>query len=220
MIIQISGLPVTLKRKRVKNINLRIQHTGAVHVSAPLKMPLQIIYGFLEGKRLWIEKHHSKLKQSEQRILASGESIYFKGIAYKLQIHVHIKQRVELTERQIHIFAKPEVTQLDKRALLTKWYRTQMQQCLPPLLERWESVIDVTAHKVTIKQMRTRWGSCHPIKKHISLNLRLIEKPLICLEYVVVHELVHLLEASHNQRFYALMNYFLPNWQEIKKMLE
>jgi predicted metal-dependent hydrolase len=223
MLIEMEGFTVTLQRKRVKNINLRIQRTGEVHLSAPRRTPLNVIYSFLHKKCSWIEMHRNRLQKLEQEVphtLTRGEYVNFQGISYELQIHETLgNQGIELSENQLHLFVSPAVGQADKQELLTQWYHAQMKQHLPALLDKWQLVIGVTITKVSIKRMKSRWGSCHPIKKHIVLNLRLIEKPLICLEYIIVHELVHLLEASHNQRFYALMDHYLPDWQEIKKKL-
>ncbi|NCT57468.1 MAG: M48 family metallopeptidase [Legionella sp.] len=103
---------------------------------------------------------------------------------------------------------------------LTHQHRQQMKEILPPLFEKWEAIIGVKAHEWGVKAMKTRWGSCNTVKKRIWINLHLIHKPRICLEYVLVHELVHLLEASHNQRFYALMTEFMPDWKAHRQLLK
>lgn len=217
------GFSVTLQRKRVKNINLRVRSTGEVQLSAPIKTSMSIIYSFLHNKYSWIEMHRHRLQQQEKpapQNLITGEYVNFQGTRYALQLHeVEVNQRIELIENQLHLFLKPDASQTYIHLFLTTWYRTQMQQCLPFLLNKWQSAMGVTINKVSIKSMKSRWGSCHPIKKHITLNLRLIEKPLICLEYVIVHELVHLFEAGHNKRFYTLMTHYLPDWRDIKKLL-
>jgi len=104
--------------------------------------------------------------------------------------------------------------------VLTNTHRQQMKELLPPLFEKWEAIIDVKAHEWGVKAMKTRWGSCNTVKKRIWINLHLIHKPRICLEYVLVHELVHLLEASHNKRFYALMTEFMPDWKAHRQLLK
>lgn len=171
---------VTLERKRIKNMYLRIKRTGEVQISAPLKTSIKNIHDFIHIKRSWIEKHRQKcLLQLEKET------------------------------------AQDLITKED-----FPFHYTKMQQCLAPLLSKWQSIMNVSVTKVDFKLMKSRWGSCHPIKKQITLNLRLIEKPLHCLEYVLVHELVHLFEASHNQRFYALMGHYLPEWKQIKEQLK
>jgi predicted metal-dependent hydrolase len=223
MLIEMSGFSVLLQRKRVKNINLRIKRSGEIQVSAPMKTPIDTIHGFIHHKRSWIEMHRSRLQQVKQAAdqhLIAGEFIPFQGINYGMHLHeTSTNQRIQLNENQIHFFVKRGASQADKERLLTKWYRHQMDDILPPLLDKWQSIMGVTVNQVSIRRMTSRWGSCHPTKKNITLNLRLIEKPLRCLEYVIVHELVHLFEVRHNQRFYALMTHYLSDWKQIKKQL-
>jgi predicted metal-dependent hydrolase len=226
MLIEMEGFSVTLQRKRIKNINLRIKSTGEVQISAPLRTSTDVVLNFLNQKYSWIEAHRHRLLKRDQKeksfCLTDGEYVNFQGKKCMLYFHeVKINQRIEfLNDKEIHFFIKAEASQSDKQSLLTQWHRLQMEQSCQELFQKWISVFNVTDIQVNIKKMRTRWGSCHPHKKRISLNLRLIEKPLACLEYVIVHELVHLFEASHNQRFYALMSQYLPDWQQIKKQLE
>lgn len=223
MLIEMNDFLVTLQRKKIKNINLRIKRTGEVCISAPIKASIESIYKFLHVKRSWIEKHRHRLRQLEQentQQLLLGVCINFQGISYSVQLHeTRAQQRIELSEDAIHLYIHPDTTKARQELLLAKWYRAQMEQIYPAMLEKWQSIMNVCVHKVSIRRMKSRWGSCHPIKKHITLNGRLIEKPLICLEYVMVHELVHLFEASHNQHFYTLMGHYLPNWKCIKKQL-
>ncbi len=225
MIIEIDGLPVTLLRKRIKNLNLRIHRTGDVQISAPMKHPLAGIYRFLQDKRAWIDNHRQRLLQTQHnatpKTLQSGDLLFFLGQRYELILHDSAERtHIVIEHGSLHFFMKTNMTFEQKQLLLTRWYRMQMQQQLPTLFAKWENIIGVRANAYTIRSMKTRWGSCHPVKKVISLNLRLIQKPLICLEYVIVHELVHLLEASHNKRFYDFMNHFLPDWQQVKMRLE
>lgn len=223
MFIEMSDFSITLRRKRIKNINLRIDRSGQVTVSAPFKTPLDVIQSFLQQKSAWIEKHRSRLqqvRQSEPQSLITGEYIFLHGIPYALHLFTNqTHQSIQLHENQIHFYVKPNISQAQKEVLLTKWYRMQMEALLPALLDKWQTTMKVHIHQISIRRMKSRWGSCHPRKKHITLNLRLIEKPLICLEYVIVHELVHLFEPSHNQRFYALMSHYLPDWKQIRKQL-
>lgn len=223
MLIEMKDFSVTLQRKKVKNINLRIKRTGEVCLSAPMKAPMESIQKFLHFKRPWIEMHRHRLCQLEQentQQLLPGVCINFQGISHTVQLHeTQAQQRIELSDEAIHFYIHPDTTQSHKELLLAKWYRTKMEQIYPAILEKWQSIMNVCVHKVSIRRMKSRWGSCHPIKKHITLNIRLIEKPLMCLEYVMVHELVHLFEANHNQRFYTLMSHYLPDWKCIKKQL-
>lgn len=219
------GLSITLIRKRIKNLNLRIHQTGAVHLSAPVAVPLDKIYRFLHEKREWIAFHRERQLQRTpltlQNTLQPGETLFFLGKSLSITIHpTSAKNHLIADETTMHFFIKPESTLDKKQDLLKHWYHEQMRNRLPDLLKKWESLIGVHANAYAIKTMKTRWGSCHPTQKRITLNLRLIEKPLFCLEYVIVHELVHLLEASHNKRFYALMSRFMPEWKLAKRELD
>lgn len=225
MQLELDGLPITLLRKRIKHLNLRIHQTGTVQISAPLALPLDKVYHFLNDKRAWIEFHRQRLLQREPmtitKTLQPGEKLFFLGHALSIHIHETLRKNHIISDHNaLHFFIKPELTLEKKQALLKRWYREQMQSRLPDLFKKWEFIIGVHAHTYTIKLMKTRWGSCHPSQKRISLNLKLIEKPLICLEYVIVHELIHLLEASHNKRFYALMSQFMPEWKQVKMQLD
>ncbi|MDP3560477.1 MAG: SprT family zinc-dependent metalloprotease [Legionellaceae bacterium] len=224
MLIEMDGLTAKLSRKRIKNINVRIQRSGDVHVSAPMKLPLDFVYRFLQDKREWIDGHRQKIQAQTPALpktLQTGDMLFFLGQAYIVMLHETAKQnRIEHDHSMLHFFVKMDTSVAKKQVLLNRWYHVQMQERLPELFAKWEAIIGVQARTHTIKLMKTRWGSCQPIKKHICLNLRLIQKPLICLEYVIVHELVHLLEASHNKRFYALMSQFMPEWKSVKMRLE
>lgn len=223
MLIEMSGFSIRVQKKQIKNINLRISRAGEVQVSAPIKTPMNVIYSFLHGKSAWIEHHRSRLvHQKIQRLQhwITGEYIPFQGVNYELIVReTHETTHIELDGEQLFLYVPPNATNELKEQLVQRWYYLQMEHCLPALFVKWQSIMNVQANQIKIKRMTSRWGSCHPIKKNITLNLRLIEKPLICLEYVIVHELVHLSEASHNHRFHALMSHYLPNWKEIKKQL-
>lgn len=222
--IEMNGFSVQLLRKRVKNLNLRIDRSGEVRLSAPLRFPIDLIHRFLHDKREWIEAHRRRLKARIETLpikLDTGEVHYFLGKPHELIVrHDAEFNRVLIENEQLHLFIKPKATTAEKHAALHRWYRQEMKSRLPDLIKKWEAIIGVQVNDWGIKAMKTRWGSCNTIEKRIWLNLILIQKPLMCLEYVVVHELVHLLEASHNKRFHALMTQFMPDWKTWKWTLE
>ena len=221
--IEMGGFTVQLNRKRVKNLNLRIDRAGHVKLSVPLKLPIELVHRFLHEKRDWIEAHRHRLQARAEVASPSfidGETHYFLGMPYKLALFSGVKHcRLDMPHEQLHIFIKPDSTCAEKKAILQSWYREQMQFRVPELIKKWEVIIGVQVNEWGIKTMKTRWGSCNTVKKRVWLNLNLIQKPLMCLEYVIVHELVHLLEASHNKRFYALMTQFMPEWKTWKNQL-
>ena len=215
---------VLLARKRIKNINLRIDRMGQIKMSAPYQTPLSSIYCFLEEKRVWIMRHQERLfARSIQPSFQynSGELHWFMGEAYPVIFQQNSrKQEVLFQGSQISCYVKENTAAAAKHALLYHWYRAEMKALLPALIQKWQLIMDVQVAQWGIKIMKTRWGSCNPRHKRIWLNLNLIKKPLVCLEYVLVHEMVHLSEASHNDRFYALMSRFMPEWRSYQKQLE
>jgi len=151
----------------------------------------------------------------------TGELHSFLGHSYPLMMHESVTQNgVFLAEHHILCYVPQNATSHLKKNLLHSWYREQMRLLLPQLIQKWEPIIGVQVHQWTIRAMTTRWGSCNVVLKKICLNLNLIQKPLQCLEYVLVHEMVHLLEASHNKRFYTLMTQFMPEWKVYKEQLK
>ncbi|MFA5959182.1 MAG: SprT family zinc-dependent metalloprotease [Tatlockia sp.] len=221
MLIQIENHRIVLTRKRIKNINLRLSAEGALRVSAPLNCPLPVIENFLNSKREWIGTRlgHSSPEKAALHYV-NGEMHWFQGKKYRLLVQeTNLTPGVRLEHDCLHCLVSPNASFEEKKKLVFGWYRTEMLEIVPALLTQWEETIGVKSRDWVIKDMKTRWGSCHLIKKRICLNLKLMQKPLDSLEYVLVHELVHLLEASHNHRFHALMSQFMPDWKQRKKGL-
>ncbi len=224
MVIEMDDISIGILRKPIKNMYLRVSNsTGEVTVSAPLKLPLKAIQTQLESKRAWI---HTARARAISRVVSSpvkmehGETHHFLGEPYALvvQPNVHLKGIVVEGEF-IHGFLESH-TQDERKKCLQVWYKQQMQALIPDLIKKWEPIIGVSVYAWGIKSMKTRWGSCNVVAHRIWLNLNLIQKPLVCLEYVLVHEMVHLHEANHSKRFYALMTRFMPQWAEYKRLLE
>lgn len=217
MIIEIDGLSIEISKKSIKNINLRIDSQGKIKVSMPEKCSFDIVQHYLQTKRDWIIAHRARLLATPRSVaftLNTGEYHFFLGKPYEWVVHENAKQnRIVIDEKKLHCFISATANFLTKKALLEQWYRQQMHALLPALIKKWETVIGVQVDAYGIKVMKTRWGSCNTRERRIWLTLYLIQKPLDCLEYVLVHEMVHLLEASHNQRFYRLMSQFMPNWR-------
>lgn len=223
--LEFDGLTIEVLRKPIKNIHLRIYPPdGQIKVSAPLRLHLDLIRTQIEAKRDWIHAQRTKLRArsySPPLAFATGEQHDFLGKTYTLIVHeTNSSPKIILQQEAIHCYTKINASVEDRQLLLQNWYRRQMKELLPELLRKWEDIIGVRANSWGIKSMKTRWGSCNTLKKRIWLNLTLISKPLSCLEYVLVHELVHLLEASHNSRFHAFMDQFLPHWRDLKNRLE
>lgn len=224
MIIEMDGISINVSRKKIKNIYLRIiRQTAEVTVSAPHSISTETIYNFLLQKRHWIHKARAQVTNQVKikPIIQNGETHYFLGESYSLVIYenaAHMK--ISISEKKLIFFVKPGCDEKKCSTYLNLWYKHHMQQLLPSLISKWEIIVGVKVHSWTIRSMTSRFGSCNVALKRICLNLILIQKPIDCLEYVLVHELVHLHEANHSKRFYALMDKYLPNWRDLKIKLK
>lgn len=223
MVIQIDGLSIDILRKPIKNMYLRVNNaTGDVSVTAPMKMALRVIESQLETKRAWIHRARARVmaREASSLLMEHGEIHHFMGNPYALVIHADAPlKEIAINGDFLHGFCESHAPEV-RKIRLQAWYRSQMQALIPGLIQKWEPIIGVSVYAWGIKSMKTRWGSCNVVAHRIWLNLNLIQKPLICLEYVLVHEMVHLLEANHSKRFHALMTKFLPNWPDCKRILE
>ncbi len=223
----IDGLEVQVIRKKIKNTYLRICHqTGQVRLSVPRLLPKAKIDTFIRSKRDWIDKHLEQISQKPKMVsyaYISGELHLFQGHLYELELHLNsLINEVQLDHKSKRLVMKTkrELSTDQKAKLLKEWYRRQMKQQLPSLINKWEKIIGVQSSDWGVKQMKSRWGTCNTQTKKIWLSLELIKKPTICLEYVLVHELVHLLERKHNKVFYAHMSRYMPDWKSYDKILK
>lgn len=223
-LIEIDGISIEIIRKPIKNMHVRIYPPdGAVRVTAPLRLSLQSIQQQLHSKRAWLHSNRTRLQAlpiPSEPFMQSGEHHYFLGQAYPLTVIENTNQnRIVFNDNLLQLHTKLNATLDEKLRCLKKWYQAQMQIVVPPLINQWQSVLGVRVYEWGTKSMKTRWGSCNTRRQRIWLNLVLIKKPIPCLEYVLVHEMVHLLEPSHNARFHQLMDRFLPDWRIQQKAL-
>lgn len=222
--IIIDGMQITLERKNIKNMYLRVlPPDGRVFVSVPTRMKEEEIERFIRLKLPWIRLQQNKLehRHTHQELeYVTGEEIYIWGRGYRLIVkETDGRGKLEVTGDEVLLFIKAQSTREQRKKLLHTWYKKALEQEIPFLLARWEKNIGVKAASVSIRDMKTRWGTCHIQKKAICLNLQLAKKTPNCLEYVLVHELVHLLEKSHNHVFKGYMDQFLPDWRRIRTEL-
>lgn len=225
--ILLDDIPVEITRKKVKNINLRVYPSQRkVKISAPWHLKTNSIVQFAKSKEGWIRKHLSNYRRPlrmEPPKFETGETHLYQGLEFELVVSEHSAPPV------IHLLRDRRKMQMkvrggsgrDKRAkVLKEWYRGRLKERIPKLIEKWENAMGVSVQEFGVKQMKTRWGSCNIRARRIWLNLELAKKSTACLESVVVHEMVHLLERRHNKRFYALMDEYFPQWREIDKELQ
>jgi hypothetical protein len=224
-LMMVSGIEVLVVRKSMKHIRLAIHPPlGHVRVSVPKQTSDDDVRLVIASKLAWI-KHKQQVCLNQPRqstcLYVSGEYHYFFGQRHRLIVVERVgKGEVErLASGVLTMFVKPGASVAAKEKLLHAWYRQALKQVVPELLEKWQAIIGKDVDFWGIKQMKTRWGSCNTQRRRIWLNLELAKKPPECLEYVLVHELVHLLERSHNHRFQAFMDQFLPHWRSREAML-
>ena len=217
--INVRGIPVEVVRKDIKNFYIGVHPpNGRVRVSAPLAFDDTNIQMAVITRLDWIRRQQAAFEGQErqsQREYVSGESHYFAGRRYRLEvIERDSPPKVWLPNNtKIALGVRPGSDRDSREAVMHRWYRQHLRSKLPPLLEKWEPKLGVSVNEVRIKKMKTLWGSCNIEAKRIWLNLELAKKPFSCLVYILVHEMVHLLERKHNDRFVALMDEFLPQWR-------
>ncbi|NOT11353.1 MAG: M48 family metallopeptidase [Methylococcaceae bacterium] len=223
--ITVSRIRVDIVRKDIKNLHLGVYPpNGRVRVAAPLTVSDEAIRLAVVDKLGWIKRQQARfIIQARQspREMVSGESHYFLGRRYRLCV-VEQRGKHEVILRnhtilELHVKAGTDAGQREK--ILQQWYREQLKQLIPALLDKWQPLLGVVLANWGIKKMKTKWGACNIQTGRIWLNLELAKKPVQCVEYIVVHELMHLLERHHNDRFITLMDQHLPNWRLYKDEL-
>jgi len=220
-----SQLSIDVVRKDIKNMHLAVYPpTGRVRIAAPLRVNDEAVRLFAISKIGWIRKNQRKFESQDRqspRQFKERESHYFQGKRYLLRV---IEQEsspkvVFKTKTYIDLYIRPNSKIEQKQTILNQWYRSELKKLIPPIIEKWEKKMDVTVEDWQVKQMKTKWGTCNIEKKRIWINLELAKKPILCLEYIVVHEMIHLLERKHNDRFLALIERFMPQWKFYKEEL-
>ncbi len=222
--IKLGDIAVDVVLKDIKNVHLSVYPpSGRVRIAAPEHMNLDTIRVFAVSKLAWIKKQQKKLREQERetfREYLDRESHYVWGKRYLLRIvEVDAAPAVELKAGNMILRVRPGANAKARGATVSKWYREQLKAAIPDLLAKWEPVIGVNVERVFIQKMKTKWGSCNPDRRSVRFNTDLAKKPSYCLEYILVHELTHLLEKKHNDRFTALMDQFMPQWREYREML-
>jgi predicted metal-dependent hydrolase len=222
--INLGELSVDVVQKDIKNIHLSVYPpTGRVRISAPQRMEMDTIRVFAVSKLGWIKRQQKKLRDQERespREYLERESHYLRGRRYLLKIvELNAVPKVEVNHSKMLLQVRPGSSMEKKRAVLDEWYREALKETVPPLIAKWEPRIGVKVAKFFVQRMKTKWGSCNHRAGNIRLNLELAKKPPECFEYIVVHEMVHLVEPTHNQRFITMMDRFIPNWQFCRDVL-
>jgi predicted metal-dependent hydrolase len=223
--ISISNITIDVVRKDIKNMHLGVYPpTGRVRIAAPLIVSEDAIRLFAISKLSWIKRNQKKFAGQERippREYKQRESHYFQGRRFLLNIiETEATPKVVLRNKKfIELHVKPNTPTNKRHEILTEWYRVQLKKLLPPLIEKWEQILEVKVAEWQVRQMKTKWGSCSIEERRIWISLELAKKPEQCMEYIIMHEMVHLLERHHNERFLYYMDTYLPNWKQLKTEL-
>jgi len=222
--ITIDEITIDLTLKKIRNVHIYVKAPdGRVVMTAPARMSIETIRNFATSKIDWIRGHRERLRGQAgqtQKDFVDGERHDVWGIANVLKVVVAEKApavRVESGTLTMTVRAGSDSER--RRAVMDDWYRDQVRDALPPLIQKWEPVMGVRVDKVYVQRMKTRWGTCVPRKSSIRINTELACKPPECLEYVVIHELAHMIEPSHGPKFVALMDRYSPGWKNIRSFL-
>jgi predicted metal-dependent hydrolase len=221
----IGNISVEVHRREIKNIHLSVlPPNGRVRLSVPAKTTEQAIRLAIINKIGWIKKQQADfVKQPRQSVreMVNGECHYLWGQKCRLLIkETGGKHAVNAKgDNKLELLVSNTTTTDNKLKLLNSFYRDEMQRAISKLLPAWESKLRVQSDALGIKKMKTKWGSCNIQAKRIWLNLELAKKPIECMEFILVHELVHLLERHHNERFRSIMDKNMPNWRERRNLL-
>jgi predicted metal-dependent hydrolase len=221
--LQIGKYTVEVEYRRIKAMRLTVYPDGRIKIAVPLHTNQAAIETFVSSKTQWIEKHQTKFQKrlpSQNQSFKVGEIHFVWGIPCKLEIIERSGHPKMWTENgKLIMSIKPETTKLQKIALLDKFYRNLLAEAAPQFVKKWEPIINVKINKIFYRKMTSCWGSCNYTKGTLRLNTELAKKHPEYLEYVVIHEMIHIHEPSHNKHFYELMNTFYPNWKTIRKKM-
>ena len=225
-IITVSDIPVEIVRKNIKNIHLGVYPPeGNVRISVPSHITNENVRLAIVSRLSWIKKRQEEFKKQPrqtEREYVAGESHYFQGKRYILEvIERNGKHSFSLKNNaRMLLHVSPNTTKENRALVVNNWYRQQLKKIIPDLLEKWQPIVGKEVKSWGVKKMKTKWGSCNIVDRRIWINLELAKKSPECLEYILVHELVHLHERQHNDNFRYLMDKYLPQWRQSRDTLK
>lgn len=222
--LTLGDITVDVVQKNIKNVHLSVYPpTGRVRIAAPLRMNLDTIRIYAISKLSWIKKQQFKFREQPRetpREYLNKEGHYFLGKRYLLNIiERDAPPQIKLRHSTIELYIRPDTNTEKRQQILESWYRERLKELAPSIIQKWEVKMSVSLNEFHIKKMKTKWGTCNADASRIWLNLELAKKPFQCIEYIIVHELAHLLERNHNDRFVAYMDHFLPEWKQLRNDL-
>lgn len=221
--LQIGPIEIKVTFKEIKNLHLSVHPPyGRVTISSPDFYDIEKVKIYAATKLAWIKKEQAKIKsqlREEPKLMITQESHQFFGKRYLLKVLEAKRPKLILKHNSLELFALPDATVEQKKKTLHNWYKKELETLLAKLLIGYAKEMNISDFNFGVRKMKTKWGSCSIEKRMLWFNVELAKKPVECIEYIVVHELVHLLERNHNKNFIILMDKFLPNWRIQKKIL-
>lgn len=224
----LSAIPVELEYRKVKNMRLTVHPDGGrVTIAAPPGTSSDYIKSFAASKIDWIRKQREKFlgsqagtKSRKTDTLRNNSTMYLWGDAYKLElIERRGHPKIIIEGDSMKMYVRPYSTKAKRQEYLDKWYSGILKEASPAIIKKWEARIRVEVKKLYVRKMKTHWGSCNTVRQTLRLNSELAKRSPECLEYVIVHEMLHIIEKGHNQKFYSLLSRYIPEWKAIKKKM-
>lgn len=222
---------IIIEHKKIKNIYIRVKPDFNIYVTAPKRVSKEYIYELVEKRKDWIEEKKKELREKNiydisKKELISGEDIYYLGKRYMLKVIISKEENITISGKimymQINIKDDENYKNFNirkKHILLDTWYKKEALKLFESLLKKYCSIMNLEINSFSVKKLKSKWGSCDISKRHITFNLELIKYPVHSLEYIVVHELAHLIEANHSKRFYNIVSLYMPEWTKEKEIL-
>lgn len=215
---------INIKRKKIKNMILKVKGDGTIHLSVPYGVKDEVIDDFIKRKTRWIEDSLKKVLEKNKYTInismENGEVHYYLGKPYILKVIYALKEEVKIENENLVLYTRYIDNKEKKGLLLSYWYKNRAIDIFNKYILMYSKILNKNVNKVTIKYMKTRWGSCSVQRRNISLNLELIKKPVECIEYVVLHEIAHIEHPNHSKDFWNYVGLYMPNYKEIRKELE
>jgi predicted metal-dependent hydrolase len=222
--IEIGDMKIRLTRKVVKNVHLSVHPPGGrVTLTAPENTRLEVARAYAITRLDWIRRQQQKLRNQARetpRQFVERESHYLWGRRYLLSIEQReVKPSVKVDHRRITLTVRSGSHRPKRQEILHHWHKDLLHQFIRPVIKKWEPKLGVHVHAYYLQRMKTKWGSCNHRDGNIRLNTELVKKPKDLVEYVIVHEMTHLLEPTHNERFISLLTSHFPYWREARAEL-
>jgi len=225
---ELAAIPIEVEYRKVKTLRLTVYPPdGRVRVAAPQGTTAEFIRKFAASKIAWIKNQREKFIKNSNGIISrtagtlrNHSAVYVWGEAYELELVEHRgNQKILIEDKCMKMYVRPDSTKVKKIELLDRWYRRILKETAPELIRKWEAILGIEVKKLYVRKMKSHWGSCNYVKQTLRLNSELVKRNPIYLEYVIVHEMLHIIEKGHNRNFYRLLMKYIPEWKTIRKNL-